>query len=204
VGSHDRRDFFLSQRAVRNVRDTTDVVLYVVDTSEDPAAASYLDPEMRILGWIGKPVLVLLNQIGMRHGLAFEEDARVQAWRAYLARYAWVRTVIGFDAFARCWVQEHILLEHIAVSLPLEKQRVFSASRVGGRNAIPGCRSLDAGTGGTACRGCRDVAVVGHRGLGETARAWLGGDGRPTRRWNVRWANSRPDSTRRCAGRPTS
>jgi len=174
------RDFFLSQRAVRNVRDTTDVVLYVVDASEDPAAASYLDPEMRILGWIGKPVLVLLNQIGMRHGLAFEEDARVQAWRAYLARYAWVRTVIGFDAFARCWVQEGTLLEHIAESLPPEKERVFErvACRWRERNTEVFDRSMQVLAAQLAAAAV-DVEVVGHRGLGETARAWLGGDGRP-------------------------
>ena len=174
------RDFFLSQRAVRNVRDATDVVLYVVDASEDPAAASYLDPEMKILGWIGKPVLVLLNQIGARHGRALEEDTRVQAWRAHLARYSWVRTVLGFDAFARCWVQEHTLLEQIAVSLSPEKQRVFErvAIRWRERNTEVFARSLQVLAAQLAAAAV-DVAVVGHRGLGESARAWLGGDGRP-------------------------
>jgi hypothetical protein len=173
------RDFFLSQRAVRNVRDATDVVLYVVDANERPAAASYLDPEMRILGWIGKPVLVLLNQIGARHGPALEDDARVQAWRAYLARYAWVRTVLGFDAFARCWVQEHTLLEQIAVTLSPEKLPVFDrvAVRWRERNMEVFARSMQVLAAQLAADAV-DVAVIGHRGLGETARAWLGGEAR--------------------------
>ena len=58
------RPFFSSQQAMRNVRDTADVVLYLVNASEDPAAAGYVAPEMEILGWSGKPVLVLLNQLG--------------------------------------------------------------------------------------------------------------------------------------------
>jgi hypothetical protein len=170
------RDFFLSQRAVRNLRDTTDVVLYVVDASEDPATASYLDAEMGILGWIGKPVLVLLNQIGARHGAALEKDARAQAWQEHLGRYPWVRAVLGFDAFARCWVQEHTLLEQIAALLPAQKQRVFDrvAVRWRERNTEVFDRSMQVLAAQLAAA-AEDVAVVGHRGLGETARAWLGG-----------------------------
>ncbi len=58
------RPFWSSQQAMRNVRDHADVVLYLANAAEDPAGAGYVDPEMRILGWIGKPVLVLLNQLG--------------------------------------------------------------------------------------------------------------------------------------------
>ena len=52
------RPFFSSQQAIRNVRDESDVVLYLVNAAEDPASAGYVEAEMRILGWIGKPVLV--------------------------------------------------------------------------------------------------------------------------------------------------
>ena len=58
------RAFFLSQQAVRNVRDQADVVLYLVNASETPEDAGYLAPEMAVLEWIGKPVIVLLNQTG--------------------------------------------------------------------------------------------------------------------------------------------
>jgi Predicted GTPase len=52
------RAFFSSQQAVRHVKDTSDVVLYLVNASEDPRAAAYVPAEMRILGWIAKPVIV--------------------------------------------------------------------------------------------------------------------------------------------------
>ncbi len=44
-----------------------DVVLYLVNASEEPDDAGYLDPELDVLGLIGKPVLVLLNQLGPPH-----------------------------------------------------------------------------------------------------------------------------------------
>ena len=58
------RPFFCSQRAIRNVSEESDVVLYLVNAAEEPAAAGYAEKELEILGWIGKPVVVLLNQMG--------------------------------------------------------------------------------------------------------------------------------------------
>jgi hypothetical protein len=58
------RPLWSSQQAVRNVRDEADVVLYLVNASESPADAGYIAPELTILEWIGKPVIVLLNQLG--------------------------------------------------------------------------------------------------------------------------------------------
>ena len=58
------RPFWCSQQAMRNARESSDVVLYVANAAEDPAAVGYVDAELEILGWIGKPILVLLNQLG--------------------------------------------------------------------------------------------------------------------------------------------
>ena len=58
------RALWASQQAVRNVRERADVVLYLVNASEPLAQARYIDDEMRVLDWIGKPVIVLLNQLG--------------------------------------------------------------------------------------------------------------------------------------------
>ena len=58
------RAFFLSQRLVRNVREQADVVLYLVNAAEAPEQAGYLAPELAILEWIGKPVIVVINQTG--------------------------------------------------------------------------------------------------------------------------------------------
>ena len=62
------RAFWCSQQAMRAARDSADVVLYVANATEDPAAAGYVEPELRILDWLGKPALVLLNQLGTRAG----------------------------------------------------------------------------------------------------------------------------------------
>jgi hypothetical protein len=119
------RPFWSSQQAVRNVRDHADVVLYLANAMEDPATAGYVDPEMRILGWIGKPVVVLLNQLGPPRP-ADREAADVDAWARHLAAHPIVRDVLAFDAFARCWVQEDTLLERIGAVLEGPRVEAFN------------------------------------------------------------------------------
>jgi hypothetical protein len=91
-------------------------VLYLVNAAEGPAAAGYVAPEMELLAWVGKPVIVLLNQLGAPREAALEA-ADVQRWREHLADHAHVRAVLPLDAFARCWVQEYTLLQAIAEAL---------------------------------------------------------------------------------------
>ena len=99
------------------MRDEADVILYLVNAAEEPAAAGYVQPEMELLAWIGKPVIVLLNQLGAPRAAA-DEAADVERWRAQLAPHAQVAAVLPLDAFARCWVQEFTLLQAIAEALP--------------------------------------------------------------------------------------
>lgn len=113
------RGFWHSQRAVRNVLEQADVVLYLVNASEAPEDSGYLDPELQVLALIGKPVLVLLNQLGPPRPPA-DEAAQVERWRRHLAGRGIVREVLALDAFARCWVQEGRLLQAIADALPAE------------------------------------------------------------------------------------
>lgn len=120
------RAFWASQQAVRNVRERADIVLYLVNAAESPAHAAYVPSEMRILEWIGKPVVVLLNQLG-RPRPAAEEEADVQAWRSQLAGTSLVRAVLPMDAFARCWVQEATLLRALQAVLPEEGRREAGA-----------------------------------------------------------------------------
>lgn len=104
-----QRALHSSQCAVVNVVEHADVILYLVNASEDPVAAGYVEPEMRILGWTQRPVIVVLNHTGS----PMETDARRRAeerWRWHLASHAAVRDVISLDAFTRCWVQEGLLL----------------------------------------------------------------------------------------------
>jgi hypothetical protein len=67
------------------MRDHADVVLYLVNASEAPEDAGYLDSELAVLEWIGKPVVVLLNQTG-RPRQREEEQAEEARWRAALGR----------------------------------------------------------------------------------------------------------------------
>jgi len=116
------RAFWSSQQAVRNVRDQADIVLYLVNASETPAEAGYVASEMRVLDWIGKPVVVLLNQLGPPQPAA-AEAADLQAWRSHLAGARQVRAVLPLDAFARCWVQEATLLRALLPLVSDERRR---------------------------------------------------------------------------------
>jgi hypothetical protein len=122
------RPFYSSQQAVRHVKDESDAILYLVNAAEAPATAGYVEAEMQILGWIGKPVVLLLNQLGPPRGAA-TEAADEAAWRQHLAPYPWVRGAISLDAFARCWVQEDRLLGTVAAVLPAEKREAFGRLR---------------------------------------------------------------------------
>jgi 50S ribosome-binding GTPase/Domain of unknown function (DUF3482) len=115
------RPFWASQQALRNVRDEADVMLYLVNASEAPEAAGYVKPEMEILGWVDKPVIVLLNQLGAPREAALEE-AELTRWRTHLSAFAPVRAVLPLDAFARCWVQELTLLRAIESALAGEQR----------------------------------------------------------------------------------
>jgi hypothetical protein len=119
------RAFWLTQRAVRNVRDDADVVLYLVNAAEDPADAGYLDAELAVLAWMKKPVLVLLNQTGPPREAA-AEAAELGRWRSALEKHAQVRGVLALDAFARCWVQEFALFAGIAPLLPFDRSEAFA------------------------------------------------------------------------------
>jgi hypothetical protein len=115
------RPFWLSQQALRAARDEADVVLYLVNSAEAPRDAGYLPAEMRILEWLGKPVMVLLNQLGPPRPFA-DEQAEQTSWRQHLDQYPIVRDVLALDAFARCWVHEHVFYEAVSRLLPDAKQ----------------------------------------------------------------------------------
>jgi GTPase SAR1 family protein len=128
------RSFWASQQALRHVAETTDVVLYLVSAAEEPSAAAYVASEMALLRWVGKPVIVLLNQLGMPRESALEQ-ADVQRWRDHLAPFEPVVQVLPLDAFARCWVQEGVLLQAVEQCLHGEQralmQRLSAAWRDG-------------------------------------------------------------------------
>lgn len=121
-----QRPFWCSQQAIKNAREEADALLYLVNASESPQNTGYLDAELRILGWIGKPVIVALNQMGAPRAAA-EEAAEVARWREALARQPLVRAVLPLDAFARCWVQESVLWSAFETALDPQPRLAMNA-----------------------------------------------------------------------------
>ena len=110
------RPLWSSQQAIRNVREHADLVLYLVNAAEDPEQAGYVAPELEILDWIGKPVVVLVNQTGVPRP-PDEEAAEVERWRRRVTAARSVRRVLALDAFTRCWVQEAVLMRAIVAEV---------------------------------------------------------------------------------------
>lgn len=120
------RPLYCSQQAVRHLREEADVVLYLVNASEEPEEAGYLVPELELLGWVGRPVVLLLNQTGPPEAAA-EREAEVARWRAFAAAHAAVRDVVPLDAFTRCWVQEGLLFERLRAVAPPDRADLVDA-----------------------------------------------------------------------------
>lgn len=120
------RPLWCSQEAVRNVREHADLVLYLVNLAEDPSGAGYIAPELEILAWVGKPLLVLLNQTGPPSSESAKAERR---WREALEGRPLVRAVLPLDAFGRCWVQEGLFLERVASELTNEQGAAMQALR---------------------------------------------------------------------------
>jgi hypothetical protein len=118
------RAFWSNQHAVRNILEQADVVLYLVNAAEAPEDAGYLDAELKVLELIGKPVIVLLNQLGPPRPPPAEAD-ELRRWRERTHGARCVRDVLALDAFARCWVQEDALLRTVAAVLPAERRPAF-------------------------------------------------------------------------------
>lgn len=103
------KSLWCSQEAIRNVQTEADVVLYLVDASQPPETLEFVGLEVEIIEWIGKPVLVFLNQTGQPDS---ERDrANEEAWRQHFKNFEIVKHVGTLDAFTRCWTQEHLILE---------------------------------------------------------------------------------------------
>jgi GTPase Era involved in 16S rRNA processing len=122
------KSFWLDQQAMRHIKDTSSVVLYLVNAAEPPETAAYVEAEMRILTWIGKPVIVLLNQMGQPRPPE-QEAADIKQWQKAMESHSIVSDVISLDAFARCWVQEFVLFDAIAKVLDEEQSVAFEALR---------------------------------------------------------------------------
>lgn len=170
------RAFWLSQQALRAAKEEADVVLYLVNSSEHPRDAGYLPAEMRILEWLGKPVVVLLNQLGPpRPGR--EEQAEQARWKEHLAQYPIVRDVLALDAFARCWVHEHVFYEAVGRQIDESKRagygRLLAAWEANNRQRYLASLRLAAQQVAAAARDSQPVEAEG-KGLLKSALKAVG------------------------------
>ena len=125
IDRYSDRAFWLGQQAVRAARDAADVVLYLVNSSEDPQDAGYLAPEMKILQWLGKPVVILLNQTGAPRPFALEQAEQVR-WQDHFAGSPVVKKVLALDAFARCWVHERVFYQAVGELVSATKKDAYA------------------------------------------------------------------------------
>ncbi|HSG89793.1 MAG TPA: GTPase domain-containing protein [Pseudomonadales bacterium] len=127
------QSLWCAQQAMRAVREDGDLVLYLVNASEDPEFATYIGAELDILAWLGVPALVLLNQLPPQSQRADRERLE-RAWRTALDREP-VRDVLALDAFERCWVDESRLLVRAADVLEGARERGEAAATL--RRLLP-------------------------------------------------------------------
>jgi hypothetical protein len=102
---------------LQEARDESDVVLHVAGAAGDLQAAKPL------LQWLGKPVLVLVNR---PDGMQVEQPGLVARCESEARAIALVARVLSFDFFARCWIQERVLLDAVGRCLPESKLPGFA------------------------------------------------------------------------------
>ena len=170
------RPFWLSQQALRAAKEEADVILYLVNSSESPQDAGYLPSEMKILEWLGKPVAVLLNQMGPPRPGA-EDSGEQGRWRQHLAQFPVVKEVLPLDAFARCWVHEHVFYEAIGRLVVDEKRpgyaRLLEAWSAANRQRYLGALRVSAEQLAAAARDAEPIAQEG-RGMLRSALKAVG------------------------------
>ena len=136
----------------------------------------YVDAEMQILGWIGKPVLVAAESArAAARGGARCGRCRRSGRQSRSRHYPWAETVLPFDAFARCWVQEGALLADLQRLLEPGKQPAFARLRAAwrARNLLVFGQSMRALAGQIAAAAL-DAEPVQSSTCAGKARAWLG------------------------------
>jgi len=117
VDRFSNRSLYSSLEAARNLRSHADVVLYLVDARLHPRQAGYVGPEIELIRELGKPILVLVNQLQ----LVSEQDSNIPSieklWNDYLQELKMDAHVFVLDAFSRYWSQELKVLEAIITLL---------------------------------------------------------------------------------------
>jgi GTPase Era involved in 16S rRNA processing len=124
------RSFYCSIEAARNVRQDADVVLYLVNVREEPQDAGYIPHELELIERLGKPVLMLLNQVPLKQ-LASEDmrNSLLAKWRAMTTNHACVKDILILDAFHRFQNQEVLLLTKLEQLLDGDRAKAIGQIR---------------------------------------------------------------------------
>ncbi len=123
-----RPQLWQQQRDLQTVRDSADLLLYLVNAHESPDDAGYLDAEIGLLRWLDRPVLVVLNQLGAPRP-AGEEAAECARWRQRFAALPQLQAVLALDAYSRGPAHEAALLQQLARALPSDAQATLAPLR---------------------------------------------------------------------------
>ncbi len=124
------RPLYSSLEATRNVREQADVVLYLVNVQEKPEDAGYVDLELQLLETIGKPVIMLFNQVReqqLAKGLSLRQIR--DHWKAHFSSFKCLKEVLLLDAFHRTWHQELHLIDTVMAYLDPSRREVLQALR---------------------------------------------------------------------------
>ncbi|MDJ0841788.1 MAG: 50S ribosome-binding GTPase [Acidobacteriota bacterium] len=121
------RALYSSLEAAKNVRAEADVVLYLVNAREEPEDAGYVEGELQLLDALGKPVIMILNQVP-GESMTAAGEAR-EHWRKSYEKHACLKDVLLLDAFTRTWLQELRMLDAVSPLLPESRQKVLARLR---------------------------------------------------------------------------
>jgi GTPase SAR1 family protein len=114
------RPLWCSQKCIENAKNDADVVLYLVDANADPSSSPEVCAEMDVLGLVGKPVIILLNQTGLPDQ---RRDGQLSSeWRRAMRDYPFVHDAMPMDGWMRCWIHENMLFARIAPLLTDSKR----------------------------------------------------------------------------------
>ena len=100
-----------------------------------------------------------------------EEQAEESRWREALGRRPFVHGVLTLDAFARCWVQEIVLLRALAPAIPPAKQPSYErlAAAWQARRSVQFEQAM-AALAGPIARAAADEETLPNRDLRDTLR----------------------------------
>lgn len=123
------RSLYSSLEATRNVKSQSDVVLYLVNVKEHPMDAGYVAMELKLLESIGKPVIMILNQVSEAILANAGERKRLEAlWLAHFSNFSCLKSILVLDAFTRSWHQElkliTSLLPHVSNEARASLERI--------------------------------------------------------------------------------